>query len=51
MGSLLGGLAGGLISMALADKMPQVQTITYLTKSRKQPDATIVDMETGEFSF
>ena len=51
MGSLLGGLAGGLISMALADKMPQVQTITHLTKSRKQPDATIVDMETGEFSF
>ena len=51
IGSLLGGLAGGLISMWIADKAPQVKSIPHLTKSKKQPDATIIDMETGELSF
>ncbi len=51
MSSLIGGLAGGLISLALAEKMPQVKSIPHLTKSKKQPDATIIDMETGELAF
>lgn len=51
MSSLIGGLAGGLISLALAEKMPQVKSIPNLTKSKKQPDATIIDMETGELAF
>ena len=51
IGSLLGGLAGGLVSMALYDKVPQVKTISFLKKSKQQPDASIVDMETGDFGF
>lgn len=53
---LLGGAGGGLIGAALADKgaaasgtLPVVDNLPYIRK--KQPLATAVDIETGEFTL
>ena len=51
LGSLLGGVTGSLISLSLSEKIMSVKSIPYIKKSSKQPYASLIDMETGEFSF
>jgi hypothetical protein len=49
----LGGLTGGVIGYAVAsskaDQLHSVTAIPYITK--KQPEASVIDMRTGEFTF
>ena len=50
-GGLIGGIAGSLISLSTSVKMLSVKSIPYITKPNKQPNASLIDMETGELSF
>jgi hypothetical protein len=49
MGALLGGVAGALIMSSKKELL--VTNIPYITKVKKQPEASCIDMQTGEFSF
>ncbi len=50
--AVIGGLAGSLLQSSLSNKrLFLVKTIPQITKKRMQPDATCIDMETGELSF
>ena len=55
IGGLTWGLIGGLVATwagtASSGKSLLVTSIPYITKSRKQPEATCIDMKTGELSF
>lgn len=51
LGGLLGGVTGSLISLSLSEKIMSVKSIPYIKKSNQQPNASLIDMETGEFSF
>jgi len=52
MKSVMGGLAGGLIGLSTANKGSLlVKTIPGITKASKQPDACVIDMDTGELAF
>lgn len=51
LGGLLGGVTGTLISLSLSEKIISVQSIPYIKKSNQQPNASLINMETGDFSF
>ena len=58
LGGLGGGLVGGLIVGIVAGSIGSndsdrllVKSIPYITKAKKQPEATCIDMKTGELSF
>ncbi len=50
------GMAGGLVGLAIMNSQKEsnqylVTSIPYIKKSRKQPEASCIDMQTGELSF
>ncbi len=47
--AFLGGAIGAAIANSSAHKLYNVTTISYITK--KQPEASCIDMETGELTF
>jgi len=53
VGGAIGGAVGGVIGSAFAnseaDRPYSVTAIPYITK--KQPEASVIDMKTGEFTF
>ncbi|RYE12913.1 MAG: hypothetical protein EOP51_30710 [Sphingobacteriales bacterium] len=49
--AFFGGLTGALIASSTAKKLPLVTNIPHITQSKKQPEATSIDLETGEFTF
>ncbi len=50
--AVFGGLAGALLQSNLSNKrIFQVKTIKHITKKRMLPNATCIDMKTGELSF
>ena len=58
VGGIMGGIAGGLIVGITATKtnlsgseFSLIKSIPYITKAKKQPEATCIDMKTGELSF
>lgn len=54
LGGAVGGIAGALISLDainLAEKIQSVNSYPYIEEAAKKPDATCIDMKTGEFSF
>jgi hypothetical protein len=55
MGGIAGGVVGGavvsLAASAAKNKLLLVKSIPYITKSNKQPVASCIDMNTGDFSF
>jgi hypothetical protein len=48
-GAFMGGLVGAAIANSSAPKLYSVTAIPYITK--KQPEASVIDMRTGEFTF
>jgi len=50
-GGLVGGTAAGLYSSGRAGGAVPVTFIPYISNRKKQPDASVLDMDTGEFSF
>jgi len=48
---LLGGAVGAAIATSFADRMILVTSIPNITKAKQQPEASTIDMETGELSF
>jgi hypothetical protein len=56
IGGAIGGLAGGMYTLAanannVNGKPLLVKSIPYISIPEKQPEATCIDMKTGEFSF
>lgn len=54
MGGLFGGIAGALIAEASRPANFHFYTVTSIpniTKTKKQPLASVIDMRTGELSF
>ncbi len=51
LGSLVGGVAGALIADGTSHKNILVTSIPYISKPKKQPEATCIDMITGALSF
>jgi hypothetical protein len=49
-GGIIVGIVAGTVSSAGSDKL-LVTSIPYITKTKKQPDASCIDMKTGELSF
>lgn len=49
VGGLVGGAIGGSIANSGAERLYSVTAIPYITK--KQPEALVIDMKTGEFTF
>jgi len=47
--AVFGGMIGGAIANSTATKLLLVTTIPYIT--RKQPEATCINMDNGEFAF
>ena len=45
----LGGITGAAIAYSSAERLYSVTSIPYITKS--QPEASVIDMKTGEFTF
>ena len=50
-GAVVGGALGALVASSGSGKMLLVRSIPYITKSSKQPEASCIDMRTGELSF
>jgi hypothetical protein len=50
-GGIIGGAAVGLAVNAVKNKLILVESIPYINKPAKQPVASCINMETGEFSF
>lgn len=50
-GGLIVGIVAGAVSAEGADMPLLVRTIPYIKKTKKMPDATCIDMKTGELSF
>ena len=50
-GGIAGGLTGALVASSSSGRMLLVKSIPYITKSSKQPEASCIDMKTGELSF
>lgn len=48
-GAFMGGLVGAAIANSNAPRLYSVTAIPYITK--KQPEASVIDMKTGEFTF
>ena len=52
VGSVLGGLAGALIATSNKNTAPILtMNISHISNKQKQPEATLIDMKNGEFSF
>ena len=52
VGSVLGGLAGALIATSNKNTAPILtMNISHMSNKQKQPEATLIDMKNGEFSF
>ncbi|WP_462253180.1 hypothetical protein [Ferruginibacter sp.] len=49
--AFIGGVAGALISTAASGRPLLVKSIPYITKTSWQPEASCIDMKTGELSF
>jgi hypothetical protein len=50
--AVIGGVAGSLIQGLLSSsRLFLVKTIPFVTKASKQPNATCIDMQSGELSF
>lgn len=50
-GGLIGAAGAAMMNGAGSDKIPLVTTFPYISKSKKQPEASCIDMATGELSF
>lgn len=52
VGSVVGGLAGALLAGSNKNTAPIItMNIAHITEKSKMPEATLIDMKTGEFSF
>ena len=50
-GGVIGGTVVGLAATAAKNRLMLVKSIPYINKPSKQPVASCIDMDTGEFSF
>ncbi len=50
-GAVGGGIAGALTSGSKKNRLLLVDNISHITKKKRQPEATRIDMNTGEFTF
>ena len=51
VGGVVGGVAVGMLSSSGSGRTLLVRSIPYITKAKKQPEASCIDMRTGELSF
>jgi hypothetical protein len=49
VGAFVGGVVGAIIADSETPKLFSVTSIPYITK--RQPEASVIDMKTGEFTF